>query len=93
MNVSRFLWLPIISVLLILLAGMMSAQVESSSLTGTVTDQEGKRVPHATVRVTETGTGLQRQTETSSQGDYRLLDLPAGNVLGSDLEGRVFHVS
>ena len=78
MKISGSLSFPIISVLLISLAGTTWAQVESSSLTGMVTDQQGKRIPHATVRATETGTGLQRQTETSPQGDYRLLDLPAG---------------
>jgi hypothetical protein len=54
------------------------AQVGSSSLTGVVTDQQGKRVPHATVRATQAATGLQRQTETTSQGNYELVDLPAG---------------
>ncbi len=68
----------VVSLLLISLGGTMLAQVESSSLTGTVTDQQGKRIPHAKVRVAEASTGLQRQTETSPQGDYRLLDLPAG---------------
>ena len=54
------------------------AQVESSSLTGTVTDQQGKRVPQAKVRAIQAATGLQRETETTPQGDYQLLDLPAG---------------
>ena len=78
MKISGSLLFPILSVLLILLAGKTWAQVESSSLAGTVTDQQGKRIPHAKVRAIEAGTGLQRQTETSPQGDYRLLDLPAG---------------
>ena len=78
MKISGSLLFPILSVLLILLPGKTWAQVESSSLAGTVTDQQGKRIPHAKVRAIEAGTGLQRQTETSPQGDYRLLDLPAG---------------
>ncbi len=64
--------------LLIALCGTIWAQVESSSLTGTVTDQQGRRVPHAKVRATQAATGLQRATETTSQGNYELLDLPAG---------------
>ncbi len=54
------------------------AQVESSSLTGTIMDQQGKLVPRAKVRATQTATGLQRETETTSQGHYALLDLPPG---------------
>src|ERR1700733_13375453 len=69
---------PIAATLLILAAGMIWAQVESSSLTGTVTDQQGKRIPHAKVRATQVDTGLQRETETTSQGNYGLVDLPAG---------------
>ena len=69
---------PIAATLLILAASMIWAQVESSSLTGTVTDQQGKRIPHAKVRATQVATGLQRETETTSQGNYGLVDLPAG---------------
>ena len=43
-----------------------------------MTDQQGRRVPHAKVRATQAATGLQRETETTSQGNYELLDLPAG---------------
>jgi hypothetical protein len=64
--------------LVILLPGIVPAQVESSSLTGTVKDQQGKRIPHAQVRAIESATGLQRETETTSQGNYELADLPAG---------------
>ncbi|HTC35943.1 MAG TPA: TonB-dependent receptor, partial [Bryobacteraceae bacterium] len=63
---------------MISLRGISSAQVEISSLTGTVTDQQGKRVPQAKVRASQAATGFQRETETTSQGDYQLLDLPAG---------------
>src|ERR1700730_15126249 len=64
--------------LLLIFGGTTCAQVESSSLTGTVTDQQGKRIPHAKVRATQVATGLQRETETTSQGNYGLVDLPAG---------------
>src|SRR6202167_1635128 len=64
--------------LLISLSGTARAQVQSSALTGTVTDEQGRTVPQAKVRAIEAATGLQRATETSSQGDYELLDLPPG---------------
>ena len=57
---------------------MALAQAENSTLTGIVTDQQGRRVPHARVQATEAAKGLQRETETTAQGNYNLLDLPAG---------------
>lgn len=54
------------------------AQVSRSSLTGTVADGQGNRIPGAKVRITEAATGFQRQTETTSQGGYSLVDLPVG---------------
>jgi hypothetical protein len=78
MKGSHSLAVPVVLVLLLSVGGTAWAQVESSSLTGTVTDQQGKRVPHATVRATQITTGLARQTETTSQGNYQLLELPAG---------------
>src|SRR5581483_11042390 len=56
----------------------VSAQVEHSSLTGMITDPQGDRIPRAKIKVTEVSTGLQRETETTSQGSYRLFDLPTG---------------
>ena len=67
-----------VSLLLISIGGTTWAQVESSSLTGTVTDQQGRFVPHAKVRAIQAATGLHRETETTSQGNYELVDLPAG---------------
>jgi hypothetical protein len=69
------------SLLLISLSGIARAQVQSSALTGTVTDEQGKSVPQAKVKAIETATGLQRVTVTTSQGLYVLLDLPAGTFL------------
>ena len=66
------------ALLLISLSAITWAQVDSTSLTGTVTDQQDKRIPHAKVRAIQAATGLQRETETTSQGDYEFVDLPAG---------------
>lgn len=54
------------------------AQVARTSLNGTVTDEQGKRIPLAKVKATNVGTGLQRETETGSQGAYVLPDLETG---------------
>jgi hypothetical protein len=63
---------------ILLLPAIAWAQVDRSTLTGTVIDQQGKRIPHAKVRATQAMNGLQRETETTSQGDFELPDLPAG---------------
>ena len=56
----------------------LCAQVARTSLNGTVTDEQGKRIPSARVMATSVGTGLKRKTETGSQGAYVLLDLETG---------------
>jgi hypothetical protein len=56
----------------------LRAQVDRTAITGTVTDQQGNRVPQSTVRATESATGLRRETLTTSQGTYDLSGLPPG---------------
>jgi hypothetical protein len=58
---------------------LLSAQVEATAITGTVTDPQGKRVPQCVVRVAESATGLEREVTTTSQGNYELSGLPPGN--------------
>lgn len=57
---------------------MLSAQVNRTAISGTVTDRQDNRIPSASVRVTRGATGLERETETTSQGTYELPDLPPG---------------
>src|SRR5271166_5159848 len=68
-----------IGVFLGLTAVLASSQVARTTLTGTVTDEQSRRVPQAMVKVTDSGTGLQRETQTSIQGSYTLADLPVGS--------------
>jgi Carboxypeptidase regulatory-like domain len=56
----------------------LRAQVAQCSLTGTVTDPQGNRVPGAIITVEQNATGLSRTTLTNSQGTYLLDHLPAG---------------
>jgi protocatechuate 3,4-dioxygenase beta subunit len=56
----------------------LRAQVDRTAITGTVTDQQGNRVPQSSVRATESATGFQRETLTTSQGTYELPGLPPG---------------
>lgn len=53
------------------------AQADLGSVTGSVTDVSGAVVPHASVTVTNIGTGAQRVTTSNAQGDYAVTQLPA----------------
>jgi hypothetical protein len=57
---------------------LASGQVSLTALTGTVTDERGGYVPFARVKVTDTATGLSRETLTSTQGSYTVAALPVG---------------
>jgi hypothetical protein len=74
--VRRAFWLAIAAVLS---AGcVLFAQVTTTSMTGTVTDQTGATVAGAQVTAISTDTGLSRSTNTNGQGEYRIEFLPAG---------------
>jgi hypothetical protein len=60
------------------LASFGFAQLDRSSLNGTVTDGHGNRVPSVRVAAIDPTTGLERKTETSSQGTYVFDSLPVG---------------
>ena len=62
--------------LFLLLNLSLFAQV--SQISGTVLDSTGATVPGATVKVTNTATGLVRTTVTGADGNYVLPDLPIG---------------
>ena len=54
------------------------AQVDRSSLNGTVRDVSGRVIPGAAVKATEADTGLERATFTTSTGTYAIENLPIG---------------
>src|SRR5207342_2104756 len=59
-------------------AAPLSAQTFRGTILGTVTDPSGAVVAGAKVTVKNTGTGLERSTETSGDGSYSLPELPIG---------------
>src|SRR5579859_791865 len=65
-------------VFLLLAAVSLSAQTFRGTILGTVTDPSGAVVSGAKVMVKNTGTGLERATETSGDGSYSLPELPIG---------------
>ena len=65
-------------VFLLLAAASLSAQTFRGTILGTVTDPSGAVIAAAKVTVKNTGTGLERTTETSADGSYSLPELPIG---------------
>src|SRR5579871_869483 len=66
-------------VFVLLAAVSLSAQTFRGTILGTVTDPSGAVVSGAKVTVKNTGTGLERSTETSGDGSYSVPELPIGS--------------
>lgn len=67
-----------ILVCVLLAAVSLSAQTFRGTILGTVSDASGAVVAGAKVTVKNTGTGLERTTETSADGSYSVPELPIG---------------
>src|SRR5450755_1515372 len=65
-------------VLLVLSATFVSAQTFRGTILGTVSDTSGAVVSGATVKAKNTATGLERTTQTTTDGNYSLTELPIG---------------
>ena len=65
-------------VLLVVAATFVSAQTFRGTILGTVSDTSGAVVPGATVKARNTGTGLERTTQTTAEGNYSISELPIG---------------
>lgn len=79
----RTVWIPRIlcAWILLCLPVVLSAQVDTGSLTGTVTDGTGARVPNARITVTNSETGIVTSTVTTSSGTYVFEALNPGMYL------------
>ena len=69
----------IILVFVLLTALSLWAQSFRGTILGTVTDPSGNLVTGATVKVRNTGTGLERTTTTGADGGYSVPELPVGS--------------
>jgi hypothetical protein len=65
-------------VLFLLTAVTLWAQTFRGTILGTVTDPSGNLVAGATVKVKNTGTGLERTVNTGADGSYTIPELPVG---------------
>ncbi len=75
---SAFLRAGTIAIVLALVALAGQAQTFRGAINGTVSDPSGASVPNAQVKATETATGLDHTTNTTSDGQYSFQDLPLG---------------
>src|ERR1700751_2992308 len=68
-----------LAVVIILILGVAAnAQTFRGAINGTVTDPSGSSVPNATVKATETATGIDHTTTTTSDGVFAFQDIPLG---------------
>ncbi len=77
------LWVISLSLgfLLLNLAGSLSAQMGTATISGSVTDSTGAVVVGANVTAVNNATGFRRQTVSSDQGQYNLPGLTPGSYL------------
>ena len=57
---------------------LANAQVNTSTLTGTVTDESGSNIPNASITINQVGTGLARAATTANEGEFVVAQLPPG---------------
>ena len=75
----RFLTtLCVFAMLLLAVTGVLHGQAVTGSLLGTITDSSGGAVPSAKVTITETKTGIGRNTEANDSGNYSFPSLEPG---------------
>ena len=67
-----------LSLLTLLLAGGLSAQSITGSITGIISDPSGAVIPNVTVEVTNTETNIRISVKSDASGNYTLT-LPPGN--------------
>ncbi len=69
----------VLAILVVLsLAVVVNAQTFRGAINGTVTDPSGAVVPNAAVKATETATGIDHNTVTTSDGVFAFQDIPLG---------------
>jgi Carboxypeptidase regulatory-like domain/TonB dependent receptor len=85
----KFLFLTVV----LLLPSVLLAQIDTGSIVGVVKDATGAAVTKATVKVTNTATGVSQTTSVNDLGEYQVVALIPGvysvNVLADGFEGAV----
>jgi len=60
-----------------------SAQFDTGTIAGSVTDSSGAVIPHATVTITNVGTSIQKTLQTDNSGGFVASAVPFGNYVVS----------
>ena len=71
-------------VLLLLVAGAAQAQFNNGAIAGTLHDNTGAVIPHATVTIRNVDTGVTTELKTNGDGAYEALALIPGVIRGSE---------
>src|SRR5437016_5819183 len=66
-------------VMILILGVVVNAQTFRGAINGTVTDPSGSSVPNAQVKATESATGIDHATVTTSDGAFAFQDIPLGS--------------
>src|SRR5262245_4360187 len=74
----RLIILVLTGLLTLNVAAVFAQQAVSGAITGSVTDPTGSVVPSATVKVTNVNTNVTSETQTNSEGGYRIFSLVPG---------------
>src|SRR5215813_450038 len=70
-------WLSAVLLALVFVA-TASSQTFRGAINGTITDPSGAAVPNATVKATESATGIDHTTVTTGEGQFAFQDIPLG---------------
>ena len=74
-------------------SSVVMAQTTDATVTGQITDQAGRSVPHASVILTNLNTNVAHSTDTNDEGIYRLPALEPGiyraNIIKDGFQGIV----
>lgn len=85
MNYSQFktmcvrIALPLAMILSFCLPTKVSAQVVGATISGTVTDSSGSKMPGVDLVITNVGTGIATNTTTKGEGTFVVPNLQPGN--------------
>ena len=60
---------------------LQAQNISTAQLNGTVRDQTGALIPHATISIEDPSRGFSRSTASDAQGNYQLLLLPPGTYI------------
>ena len=86
---ARSTWIICLGILLVFISAGASAQsIERGSITGTITDPNGDRMPGVNVMLTSTELGATSETMTDANGRYRFVALlPSTYTVAASIEG------